>query len=64
MSGGAQTDWSWTPLIADFDNDGYKDIIVTNGYPRDVTDHDFMVYRSQPYLSASKQEIFKQITRG
>ncbi|WP_240049306.1 VCBS repeat-containing protein [Mucilaginibacter psychrotolerans] len=61
MSGVAQTDWSWTPLIADFDNDGYKDIIVTNGYPRDVTDHDFMVYRSQPYLSASKQEILKQI---
>jgi hypothetical protein len=61
MSGVAQTDWSWTPLIADFDNDGYKDIIVTNGYPRDVTDHDFMVYRSQPYLTASKQAIIKQI---
>jgi hypothetical protein len=61
MSGIAQTDWSWTPLIADFDNDGYKDIIVTNGYPRDVTDHDFMVYRSQPYLTAEKKEIIKQI---
>jgi hypothetical protein len=61
MSGVAQTDWSWTPLIADFDNDGFKDIIVTNGYPRDVTDHDFMTYRSQPYLTATKKEIIKQI---
>jgi hypothetical protein len=61
MSGVAQTDWSWTPLIADFDNDGYKDIVVTNGYPRDVTDHDFMSYRAQPYLTATKQEIIKQI---
>jgi hypothetical protein len=61
MSGVAQTDWSWTPLIADFDNDGYRDIVVTNGYPRDITDHDFMTYRSQPYLTATKKEIIKQI---
>ncbi|MDX1942561.1 MAG: VCBS repeat-containing protein, partial [Saprospiraceae bacterium] len=41
-----ETEWSWTPLIADFDNDGYRDIFVTNGFPRDVTDHDFGAYRS------------------
>ena len=34
MSGISQTDWSWTPLVADFDNDGYRDLIVTNGFPR------------------------------
>ena len=45
LSGIAQTDWSWTPLVADFDNDGYRDLIVTNGFPRDVSDHDFIVYR-------------------
>ncbi|MCG8306935.1 MAG: VCBS repeat-containing protein [Cytophagales bacterium] len=38
------TDWSWAPLLADFDNDGYRDIIVTNGYPRDVTDLDFLEF--------------------
>jgi len=37
-SGIAETDWSWTPAVADFDNDGYRDIIITNGYPKDVTD--------------------------
>jgi hypothetical protein len=32
MSGVAETDWSWTPLLTDFDNDGYRDMIVTNGF--------------------------------
>ena len=41
-----ETEWSWTPLLADFDNDGNRDIFVTNGFPRDVTDHDFGNYRS------------------
>ena len=41
-----ETEWSWTPLMADFDNDGNRDIFITNGFPRDVTDHDFGAYRS------------------
>jgi hypothetical protein len=61
LSGVAQTDWSWTPMITDFDNDGYRDIIVTNGYPRDVTDHDFIAYRSNAFLITPKKEVLKQI---
>jgi hypothetical protein len=61
MSGVAQTDWSWTPMITDFNNDGYRDIIVTNGYPRDVTDHDFITFRNNPYLVASKKQVLEQI---
>lgn len=61
MGGVAQTDWSWAPLLADFDNDGYRDIIVTNGYPKDVTDHDFITFRQNPYATASKQKIMEQI---
>jgi hypothetical protein len=61
LSGVSQTDWSWCPLITDFDNDGYRDIIVTNGYPRDVTDHDFTTFRAEAYLIASKKEILDQI---
>lgn len=41
LSGVATTDWSWSPLFADFDNDGWKDLFVTNGYRRDVLDKDF-----------------------
>ena len=48
LAGIEKTDWSWTPLVADFDNDGYRDIIITNGFPRDVTDRDFANFRSGP----------------
>ena len=42
MAGVAYTDWSWAPLFADFDNDGYKDLLITNGYLRDYTNLDFL----------------------
>ena len=35
------TDWSWTPMIADFNNDQFRDLIITNGFPKDITDLDF-----------------------
>ncbi len=60
-AGIAETDWSWNPSIADFDNDGFKDLIITNGYPKDVTDHDFAVYRSKAYQSTSKKDLLDQI---
>jgi hypothetical protein len=44
LAGVAATDWSWCPLIADFDNDGFKDIFISNGYLRDYTNKDFMRY--------------------
>ncbi len=40
MSGVAKTEWSWSTLISDFDNDGKRDIFVANGYKRDVFDGD------------------------
>ncbi|MCB0465460.1 MAG: VCBS repeat-containing protein, partial [Aequorivita sp.] len=41
LSGVAKSDWSWAPLIADFDNDGMKDIFITNGVIKDYTNQDF-----------------------
>ena len=41
MIGVAKTDWSWAPLFADFDNDGYKDLLITNGYKQNFLDNDF-----------------------
>ncbi|MBV6472568.1 MAG: hypothetical protein JPMHGGIA_00825 [Saprospiraceae bacterium] len=40
LAGVDKTDWSWAALLSDLDNDSYKDIIVTNGYRRDVYDRD------------------------
>jgi len=61
MSGISQTDWSWSPLVADFDNDGYRDIIVTNGFPRDVSDHDFVAYREEHKALVTKKQLLGQI---
>ncbi len=47
LSGISATDWSWSALLADIDNDGWKDLVVTNGYPRDITNRDFITYRSK-----------------
>jgi len=44
MAGVARTDWSWSPLIADLDLDGYKDIYVTNGLAKDVTSQDYIAF--------------------
>jgi len=44
MSGVVKTDWSWAPLIADYDNDGNKDIYITNGVIKDYTNQDFRTY--------------------
>jgi hypothetical protein len=55
------TDWSWTPLFADFNNDGYKDLFIANGFPRDITDRDFGMFRSKAWLTTPKADILKQI---
>lgn len=60
-TGIAETDWSWNPTIADFNNDGNKDVIITNGYPRDVTDHDFVAFRTTASKIAPKETIIEQI---
>jgi len=41
LAGISKTDWSWAPLFADFDNDGQKDLFITNGYRRDSRDNDY-----------------------
>jgi hypothetical protein len=45
MAGVFQTEWSWSAQFLDFDNDGHKDLFITNGFPKDITDKDFVVYR-------------------
>ena len=51
LAGISRTDWSWAPLLVDMDNDGLRDLFVSNGYGRDVTDLDFVVYGMQENYS-------------
>ncbi len=44
LAGVSNTDWSWAALLADLDNDGWKDLYVTNGYVRDYTNMDFLKF--------------------
>src|SRR5207249_4132871 len=46
FAGISQTDWSWSILMADFDNDGWKDMHITNGMGRDLINADFVLYRA------------------
>ena len=47
MMGVSATDWSWSPLFADYNNDGKKDLIVSNGFPKDETDKDWTRFKSE-----------------
>jgi enediyne biosynthesis protein E4 len=67
LAGISNTDWSWAPLFADFDNDGWKDLYVTNGYTRDFTDMDFLKYKNTEVQSKGRlnreqvMEILRQM---
>jgi hypothetical protein len=52
FSGISNTDWSWAPLAADFDNDGLRDIFAGNGYLRDYNNMDFIKYTGAVYEAA------------
>ncbi len=53
IAGIATTDWSWAPLLVDLDNDGWKDIFVTNGIKKEVNNRDFY-HRLKKEIKTSK----------
>jgi enediyne biosynthesis protein E4 len=54
LAGVSNTDWSWAALFADLDNDGWKDLFVTNGYFRDYTNRDFLKYKGDYYFEKAR----------
>jgi len=58
-AGVSNTDWSWAALLADVDNDGYKDLMTTNGLPKDVTDLDFIAYREYSQATSINELVQK-----
>ena len=60
MSGVSNTDWSWTPLFIDLDQDGHKDLIVTNGLMREMRNKDFEKWREKLF----KQKLLEAKNAG
>jgi len=66
LAGVHATDWSWGALIADYDNDGHKDIFVANGIYQDLTDQDYIQYISNEetmklVIAGDRKVDFKQL---
>tara|TARA_R110002167_G_scaffold361848_3_gene580499 strand:- start:1559 stop:4876 length:3318 start_codon:yes stop_codon:yes gene_type:complete len=57
FSGVSNTDWSWASLFTDFDNDGFKDLFITNGFKKDYTNMDFLNYAVQEKLTENKTGV-------
>lgn len=55
LAGVSNTDWSWSPLLADLDNDGFKDLLITNGLKKDMRDNDYM-NRSMEFVKKKQAE--------
>lgn len=68
LAGVSATDWSWAPLFADVDNDGFKDLFITNGYLRDFTSMDFLKYtveeaRNKAKAEGKKLEVYDLVSK-
>ena len=55
----AKTDWSWSSLMADFDNDGWKDLHITNGLMRDIRNND----ASKTFPKYLEQKLFEYVSK-
>jgi hypothetical protein len=64
LAGVYATDWSWAPLFADLDNDGYKDLFITNGIYHRPNDLDYLAYVSEPVVQASLREGMAGLSRA
>jgi len=65
QSGISATDWSWSPTVADFDNDGWKDLFITNGIPQRPNDLDYINFVYNKYSkSLTDIELAKKMPDG
>ena len=62
MAGINETDWSWSILFADFNNDGYKDVHITNGIGRDFINADYVMFGQTAGQNASEKQFRKTLS--
>ncbi len=59
LAGISNTDWSWSALIQDYDNDGVQDIFISNGFKRDLTNNDFAKFEAAKRIETSRKKAEK-----
>ncbi len=62
LAGVDATDWSWSPLFADLDNDGLKDLFITNGIPRRPNDQDYIKFVSNETRNVNNMDAQAMIS--
>jgi enediyne biosynthesis protein E4 len=62
LSGVSSTDWSWSALFQDYDNDGFKDLFITNGVVKDYTDMDFLKFMTDEQIKANEGEQTQKLS--
>src|SRR2546422_10801528 len=60
LAGVYATDWSWAPLFADLDNDGYKDLFITDGIYRRPNDLDYINYVGNEAVRSEERRVGKE----
>jgi len=61
LAGMSETDWSWSVLLADFNNDGFKDVHITNGIGRDFINADFISFSQSAGQTATGEQRKKAL---
>ena len=64
LAGISSTDWSWSSLIVDLDNDGFKDIIVSNGIKKDVDNNDYKNILTNLHKDSTTIDKFFQLSKN
>ena len=67
LAGISSTDWSWAPLLADFNNDGLVDLYITNGYGRDMINRDVMKFyidERVKYIEGNSDKKMFEVLQG
>jgi hypothetical protein len=59
MAGISSTDWSWASLLVDLDNDGWKDIVISNGIKKDVDNNDYRAKVQNLDKNATAEDLFQ-----
>ena len=63
LAGVSNSDWSWAPLFADFDNDGFQDLFISNGFHRNLKDNDYVKWLERDITYSQEKYSFNDVKK-